>query len=149
MRLQIRVRRRGICPANTSARRGTVLVAALVCLLVVMGILGAMLQGTLRAHRQLHRERDLRQTELLLQAASDRARYRLSNEPDYRGETWDLPADTIAENGAGRVTIEISPPDGQSVQKTQLLAEYPLGGETSIRRSRTFQIQTQQPLKQE
>ena len=149
MKWQSCVRRRATCPAHASERHGTVLVAALVCLLVVMGILGAMLQGTLRAHRQLHRERDLRQAELLLQAASDRARYRLSNEPDYRGETWDLPADAIADKGAGRVTIEISPPDGQSVQKTQLVAEYPLGGETSIRRSRTFQIQTQQPLKQE
>jgi hypothetical protein len=145
MKSQLRVHRRSICPAKTSERRGTVLVAALVCLLVVMGILGAMLQGTLRAHRQLHRERDLRQTELLLQAASDRARYRLSNEPDYRGETWELPADAIAEKGAGRVIIEISPPVGQSARKAQLVAEYPLGGETSIRRSRTFQIQTQSP----
>ena len=117
--------------------------AALVCLLVVMGMLGTMLQGTLRAHRQLHRERDLRQTELLLQAGSDRAVYRLANETNYRGETWNLPADAIADKGEGRVTIEISPVDGQAARKAKVVAEYPLGGETSIRRSRTFQVLTQ------
>lgn len=131
--------------ADASERCGAVLVATLVCLLVVMGMLGTMLQGTLRAHRQLRRERDLRQTELLLQAGGDRAVYRLANEPNYRGETWNLPADAIADKGEGRIIIEISPADGQSARKAKVVAEYPLGGETSIRRSRTFQVLTQQP----
>ena len=134
--------------AGARDRRGTVLVAALVCLLVVMGMLASMLQGALRAHRQLHRERDLRQTDLLLKAGADRARYRLANEKDYRGETWTLSADAIADKGEGRVTIKISPVIGQAAQIAQVMAEFPLGGETSIRRSRTFQFMTQ-PREQE
>lgn len=149
MKRQTSIRSRSTSRAVASERQGTVLVAALVCLLIVMGMLGSMLQGTLRAHRQLHRERDLRQTELLLQAGSDRAVYRLANETSYRGETWNLPADAIAENGAGRVTIEISPADGQATLKAQVVAEYPLGGETSIRRSRIFQVPTRKPQEQE
>ena len=145
MKRQTRASRRLMSRADASERRGAVLVATLVCLLVVMGMLGTMLQGTLRAHRQLRRERDLRQTELLLQAGSDRAVYRLANETNYRGETWNLPADAIADKGEGRVIIEISPVDGQSARKAKIVAEYPLGGETSIRRSRTFQVLTQKP----
>jgi hypothetical protein len=99
-----------------------------------------MLQGTLRGHRQLHRERDLRQTEFLLQAGSDRAVFRLQSDTNYIGETWNLPAETFGDRGEGRVTIEISPVDGQAARRVQVVAEYPLGGETSIRRSRTFQV---------
>ena len=133
--------------AIASDRQGAVLVAALVCLLVVMAMLGAMLKGTLLAQRQLHRERDLRQTELLLQAGSDRAAYRLASDANYRGETWNLPANAIVDNSEGRVTIEASPTDGPSVWNVKVVAEYPLGGETSIRRSRTFQVPSQNPRK--
>src|SRR5215212_2333351 len=88
-----------ISHAGASDRQGAVLVAALVCLLIVMAMLGAMLKGTLIAQRQLHRERDLRQTELLLQAGSDRAAYRLGTDAQYHGETWKLPAKAIANTG--------------------------------------------------
>jgi hypothetical protein len=140
---QLRPRSLLISRAEAMERRGTVLVAVLVCLLVVMGILANMLKGTLRAHRQLHRERDLRQTELLLQAGSDRAAFQLASDPKYSGETWNLPADTFVDKGEGRVTIQISPVEGQAARRVYLMAEYPFGGELSIRRSRTFQLPTQ------
>jgi type II secretory pathway component PulK len=128
---------------TSQKRAGAAIIAALVCLLVVMAILGAMLRGTLRDYRQIRSERDLRQTELLLQAAHDRALERLKKESDYRGETWNLPADEIAGTGEGRVTIEIKPATVQAAGNAKLMAEYPLGGETSIRRSLVFQIPTQ------
>ena len=124
-------------------RRGSVLVAALVCMLVVMMILGIMFQGVVRAHRQLHRERDLRQTELLLQAGCDRAAFQLSNANDYHGETWNLPADMVVGTGRGRVTIETIPSDSRPAWEVKVVAEYPQGGDTSIRRSRTFQLPIQ------
>jgi hypothetical protein len=121
-------------------RRGVVLVAALVCLLIVMTILGSTLLATLRSARQLHLERDLRQCELLFVAGMDRAAFRLTNEMDYRGETWKLPAPAIVGSGDGLVTIEVSRgPGGDSPQVT-VVAEYPTGSELSIRRSRTFQV---------
>jgi hypothetical protein len=125
------------------SRRGSVLVAALVCMLVVMMILGIMFQGVVRAHRQLHRERDLRQTELLLQAGCDRAAFQLSNADDYHGETWNLPADMVVGAGRGRVTIETIRSGSPPVWEVKVVAEYPQGSETSIRRSRTFQLPIQ------
>jgi Tfp pilus assembly protein PilX len=124
-------------------RRGSVLVAALVCMLVVMMILGSMFQGVVRAHRQLHRERDLRQTELLLQAGCDRAAFQLSNADEYHGETWNLPADMVVGAGRGRVTIETTRSGSEPVWEIKVVAEYPQGSETSIRRSRTFQLPIQ------
>jgi hypothetical protein len=108
-----------------------------------MAILSAMLLGALRAHRELHRERDLRQTKLLLQAGSDRAIFRLANDPNYPGETWELPSASIADRGDGRVTIEISSNADPNAKTAKVVAEYPFGDEWSIRRSRTFHIQAQ------
>jgi len=130
-------------------RRGVVLVAALVCLLIVMTILGSMLLATLRSARQLHAERDLRQCELLLLAGMDRAVFRLGKEMDYRGETWTLPAAAIALRGDGLVTIEVSRPAANESPQVTVVAEYPTGSEYSIRRSRTFLIQSKMPQPEE
>jgi hypothetical protein len=125
---------------NRQARRGTVLVAALVCLLVMMTILGNMLLGSTRARRQLHPERDLRQTELLLAAGAQRAAYRLATQPEYRGETWRLPAESIVGDGAGEVTIAATRNSDDAPWQVRVVAEYPQGSNLPIHRSRTFLV---------
>ncbi len=124
-----------------SPRFGVVLVAALVCLLVVTGIVGGMLQGAVRGRRQLHAERDLRQTELLLAAGAARAAGRLADEPEYDGETWRLASEEIIGRGAGVVTIRAAPDGDAGSWRVTIVAEYPAGGESSIRRTRTLTIQ--------
>lgn len=129
--------------------RGAVLVAALVCLLIVTSMVSTMLQGALRARRQLHRERDLRQTELLLQAGVERAGFRLGSEMDYRGETWELPAESIVGSHPGRVIIVTSGDSVDQSRQVRVAAEYPVGRNTSIRRSRTFSFRGQPVQDQE
>jgi type II secretory pathway component PulK len=126
-------------------RTGAVLVVALVCLLVIMAIIGTMLRRTLRNYRQLHIERDLRQTELLLEAGIARAATRLTADPNYRNETWNLPTDAVTNSGEARVTIALLPIAGRKSLIANVTAEYPIGRETSIRRSRTVQLPTQPP----
>ena len=132
-----------------SSRQGAVLIAALVCLLVVMSILGSMLQGAIVARRQLHAERDLRQTELLLQAGVDRAAFRLAGESDYRGETWEIPAEEIIGLGNGRVTIAATRASDTTPWQLDVIAEYPVGSQRSVRRSGTFFVQSQPTQMQE
>lgn len=122
-------------------RFGVVLVAALVCLLVITGIVGGMLHGAIRGRRQLHAERDLRQTELLLAAGAARAANRLADEPEYDGETWRLESEEILGRGAGVVTIQTSPGDNAESWQVTIVAEYPAGSELSIRRTRILTIQ--------
>jgi hypothetical protein len=128
---------------NHRHRRGSVLVVALVCLLVMMTIVSHMLLGSMRARRQLHPERNLRQTELLLQAGADRAAYRLATEAAYRGETWRLPADSIVGTGDADVTIQATRDSSDKPWQVQIMAEYPRGSEHSIRRSQTLTIPSQ------
>lgn len=127
-------------------RSGAVLVVAMMSLLIVMALLGTMLQGALRIRRHLRAERDLRQTEFLLQAGADRAAYRLTSDPAYRGEVWDLPARDVIGNGIGQVTITASREADGRPWHVRVVAEYPVGNESSIRRSRAFQVPRPSPL---
>ena len=121
-------------------RSGMVLIVALVCLLILTSIIGTMLQTSLRSRRQLHSQRDLVQCELLLQAGLNRAAFRLSGESDYEGETWNVPAEALVGSGGGQVTIEATRESDDEPWKVRVAAEYPIGSERSIRRSRTTTI---------
>src|SRR5687767_9502053 len=105
------------------SRSGAVLVAALVCLLIVISILGTMLRATLRTGRQLHVERDRRQAELLLQAGADRAARLLASNSQFRGDTWTLPAEAILDQGGGTVTTSLARESEELPWQLQVSAE--------------------------
>ena len=119
-------------------RSGAVLVVALVCLLIVTAMIGTMLERAVSARRHLRVERDRRQAELLLQAGADRAALQLVRQSDYRGETWTTPEGVMA--GRGQVTIEALRASESAPWRVDVVAEYPLGSECSIRRSQTLMI---------
>ena len=129
-------------------RRGAVLVVALVGLLIVTALLGTMLHSALQARRQMRKERDHLQCELLLQAGLDRAAFRLAEDADYAGETWNLPAADVFGQAEGRVTIEVTRAEDMPPQ-IRVVAEYPLAGEHSVRRSHTLSTQPPTPPAQE
>jgi hypothetical protein len=107
-----------------------------------MAIIGTMLKAALTARRQLHTERDVRQTELLLQAGFDRAASKLATDSEFDGDAWELTADEIVGRGTARVTTKIEPADtsGNPVWQIHVVAQYPLGRDFSIQRSQTFAV---------
>jgi hypothetical protein len=126
-----------------------VLVATMVCLLIVLAMLGAMLLGALRASRQLHVERDLRQCELLLHAGVERAAFHLAEDSAYAGETWKIPAAAIIGTGEGWVQIDVSRNAQNRPSEVRIVAEYPHGSEQSIRRSAIVPLVDKMPPSQE
>ena len=130
---------RAIKPTAQS-RRGAMLVATLACMAIVMGIIGVMLQGALRARRQMHAERDLRQACLLADAALDRAATRLASDEGYDGETWRIPAEQLLNAGDGEVVIAVHQRRDADDWSVRVAAEYPAGEATSVRRTRTFTV---------
>ena len=136
--------RRQVPKRRARPKKGIVMVVALVCLLIVMAMLGQMLLGVVRSGRQLHRERDRRQCELLLQAGMERAAYRLAEEPEYSGETWAVESADILGQGAGEVTIERKADENAAAVRLLVTAEYPTGSEHSVRRSRSLLLPTKQ-----
>jgi type IV secretory pathway VirB3-like protein len=133
---------------SVKRRRATVLIAALVCLSIVMALVGCMLLAAMQTGRQLHVERDRRQCELLLAAGVMRASH-ASNTANYRGEKWRIPDEQIIGKSAGEVTIAILPDSVNEKRQLLVVAEYPLSGETSIRRSQTILVPFTRPAGQE
>ena len=96
-------------------RSGIVALAVMVCMLIVVALSTAMIRTALRAHRESSRHRQLRQTELLLDAGISRAVTRFNSDADYREETWDLPDDTFSSYRWASVTITVElAPDADS-----------------------------------
>jgi type II secretory pathway component PulK len=124
-------------------RCGVALVSALVALVIVVALVSTMLLAAVQSRRQLRRERDLRQCELLLRSGLDRAARRLVKDEAYEGETWALSADPNDGLREGRVAIRVERNRADDPPLVTVIAEYPLGDETSIRRSFTGTIQTQ------
>jgi hypothetical protein len=101
-----------------------------------------VLLSALRNTRQLHAERNLRQCALLLQAGVDRALLRMARDPGYTGETRELSPAEIIDQGAGQITIAVQSATADSPAQLKVAAEYPVGNEFSVRRSRTLSLST-------
>ncbi|QDU89172.1 hypothetical protein Pla175_25590 [Pirellulimonas nuda] len=130
-----RLRRR-----QAAEQRGAVLVAALVCLLVTVAMVGQLLRGAVQSRRALRQEHHARQAEQLLNAGVLLAVAHHEQNTAYAGEQWDVPADELSGHLAGRVVIEAEP-EQQGIQ-LRVRAEYPLGGVSAVRRSYSFVIPT-------
>lgn len=69
-------------------RKGTILVAVLVTMLVVTSIVGTTLVVSLRSQRECRVERQMAQIQFLCEAGAIRASQRLLLEPDFSGDRW-------------------------------------------------------------
>ncbi len=88
-------------------RSGIVLAVVLVALLVVL-LLGAAFVNMFVAQRKLVRQASQQQQALwIVEAAANRAVYRMSKDKEYEGETWQLPADALNSFTSGAATIRI------------------------------------------
>lgn len=102
-------------PGPRLRRKGMVVLTVLVAL-IVMGTflsLGLRLLVTQRAH--LRRESVSIQGTVLADSALQRAKLRLNEDPQFSGETWEIPKEKL--EGGGVVEIRISPIPEQADQR--------------------------------
>lgn len=118
---------------------GVALICVVACLAVATILAGAMLKSTLLTRKQIRKERQLRQAQWLVQAGAERAAFRLANDVEYTGEQWSLAADAIVGTDPGLVTISVMRPSKDRAS-VRVVAEYPAGEATSIRRTKEFLI---------
>jgi Tfp pilus assembly protein PilX len=131
-------------------RRGLMVVAVLVCLMVMM-MLGAALLRVALYERDSNRDQERRlQAEWLVEAGLERARARLEADAGYAGESWPISAADLglaeagetsaaAENAghaSGVVTIAVDRPGGASGRvRVRVQADYPRDGPHPSRQS--------------
>jgi Tfp pilus assembly protein PilX len=124
-----------------SGRRAALLVAVLVCLSVVMALGAAWLRGVLLEHRQVRAQADRLQAEYLAASAVNRATAQLAANPDYRGETYVVDAQTLALRADAAVNIRVEPvADDAQARRVVVEANFPDEGAERARRGRQVTI---------
>jgi hypothetical protein len=122
--------------------RGIALIPALLCLVLVT-LLGGSLFRQAHTHRTLLRSEEARaQADWLAESGMARAVARLRADPDYQGETWDVPAEQLPRHEPGRVRIAVERLANGSDRLVRIEADFPSAGERRSRRTRTRTIPT-------
>lgn len=120
-----RIAGNGRCRRSRSSRRGVVLAAALVCLIVVTALGGLLLNATLGAQRQALRREHQLQALWLAESGAERARAALAESAEYRGESWQLEAEQLGGTYPALIAIQIEAGDGPSAGRIVVEAAYP------------------------
>lgn len=107
-------------------RRGVVLVAAIVCLLVVMLMGAAILRSIALRHRQGREDLYRMQALWLAESAAERCAARLRDERGYTGETWRVRLAQGAAAVEGTAVIRVEPAEGHTAsRRVRIEAHWP------------------------
>lgn len=128
-------------------RRGTIILFAMICLLLVSLLGASLVKLALTQRRQIRREQWRVQATWLAEAAVDRAAARLATETDYSGETWTIaPTELGGESGAQvRISVEEAT-TGAERFVVQVTADYPDSDEQRARVSKRIAVIPHQTL---
>jgi hypothetical protein len=121
---------------SLSSRRGTVAVWGMVCLILASAISAVLVKLTLTGPRIVLQAHRAQQCEWLIESGWSLAKSRLSQQAEYSGETWDVPAEELGGIHAGQVVIKVSAP------KTAPKASAEISSETA----RNIEIQARFPI---
>ncbi|HVX11350.1 MAG TPA: hypothetical protein VHC22_09235 [Pirellulales bacterium] len=120
--------------ATLPHRRGVVLIMALVCLVLVTVLGGTLLRWAAMEHKFLRAKEDESQARWLAEASLERAAARLTDDADYRGETWDIAASELPLPQPARVRLVVKSLDGPDRRRSiEVDVEYPFESVTPAR----------------
>ena len=116
----------GTRQTDRKARPGVILAAVLVSLLVVMMLGAALTKAVLLYHRQSRVAEQRQQSFWLAESAVQRAIHALGKSPDYKGETWKVPAEILGAGRSGVVTIRVEKTaEPRAGRRIHVEAQYP------------------------
>ena len=92
-----------------AARRGAVLVIVMVCLLLISLLMASLLKSALLQRRQLINEQFRVQADWILESALERAAQQRLDDPDYRGEVWQISPVDLGTRYAASAEITLKP----------------------------------------
>ncbi len=126
---------------SSTRRRGAFLVVVMICLLVAGMLTGSLMQLVLLQDRQLKYEQARLQAAWLVEAGLDRAAGRLTREPAYAGESWEIDAARLGGADAGVVVIRVENEESETPQRTIVVeARFPAQGPHQARLTRQVTI---------
>ena len=94
-------------------RRGALMAAVLVLLLVSSMLILAWAKSVATTHRQMRVQQWRVQADLLAESALERAAAMLRRDAAYNGETWQVPAADLGGTYSGEAIITVDAPEGE------------------------------------
>ncbi len=113
-----------ISRAKSNRRPGVILAAVLLSLLVVMLVGAELTEAIVQHHRQSRLAEDRQQAFWIAESAVQRAVYAVAKSPDYKGETWRVPAEVLGSGRAGVATIKVEPAEGDAARRRIAVQAY-------------------------
>ncbi|WP_165073650.1 hypothetical protein [Paludisphaera rhizosphaerae] len=131
--------------SRRSRRRGLTSVVVLVLLFVISLVAASLVRVSVAYHQRTRSHELALQSELLADAGLDRALAKLSSDPNYTGERWDVPAEALGADSSGGksaavVTIEVVGSPGENRKKLKVQADYPPDPPRRVRSSREIML---------
>jgi len=120
-------------------------VAVLVCLIIITMMAGALLKAGLTQREQVKAQEHRLQAEWLAESGIQRATARLAADPDYKGETWEVPARDLDSADDALVAITVEPARGAKGRTVRVQADYPRDPTRRARHSRVIDIESGSP----
>ncbi len=120
--------------AQTERRRAVVTVMVLVVLLLMSAMIVEFVRRAVTDRRQMRQEHSYQQTLQLADAGVRKMRQKLSADPSYTGETWDVAAGTVHAPNTASVQISV---DGSTATIT---ARYPSNVKIPLKVTRTVRL---------
>jgi hypothetical protein len=118
--------RSSVAAAARPARRGAVLLVAVVCVGVCCAIFVSLVRLSVAERHRADAEAWQVQAAWLAESGLERAVARLRADAGYQGETWNLTADAMGTGEPAVVTIQVEKvPEGANRRLVRVRADYP------------------------
>ena len=128
-----------MCSCNH--RRGAIMVAVILCLIVVVGLLVCVVKQVGMSRQAQQSSQQSVQAGWLAEAGVERAAAHLAANAVYAGETWQIPAAELGGNDAAEVRVKAEPMAGRPGQwRIRVEADYPTAPEFRCRRVKQIVI---------
>lgn len=127
---------------RSMARRGSIVVVAMVALVVVTALAAGLLQRASLHRRDVQRRDWVVQSEWLAQSALSRGAAKGVADPAYREEVWEIPAEKFGGIRGGRATITVgADPDDAARRLVTVVADFPDHPSDRVRTRRSVSVE--------
>lgn len=135
--------RRTYTPRRQPPRGGFLMLTALVCVALAVGLAGLLARIAVVDMQYDRTQRHRMQCEWLAEAGVERAVARLAAEPDFAGETWHIAPEQLDGRHAAVVRTAVEPdPERPGERIINVQADFPDDPHRRVRHARTVRLAT-------
>lgn len=141
-----RIRSTALQQQSATRRRGTVLIMFMLSLLLLSLTVGVLIRASLIQRNLVGGGERRVQADWIVHSAAARAAQQLKTNPEYSGETWNIPAEALGQPDAAVAEIEVTTdPAATSRRLVNITVNYPPGVSDRVRASRTVPVAVGDP----